>query len=86
MAYPGATSNVKTYIWKSVCMPVLMSGTECTCTSVNNNNIKWLDIVQDNLLRQAMGLGQNVFWHLIYDNLEIFYLCTKEFLTFCHLS
>ena len=56
MAYPGATTDVKTYLWKSVCSPVLMYGTDGV--SVGKNNVKQLDTAQGNLLKQAMGLSK----------------------------
>jgi hypothetical protein len=56
MAYPGATSDVKSYLWKSVCAPVLMYGMDSV--PITKSNIKKLDTTQGNLVKQAMGLSK----------------------------
>ena len=56
MAYPGATSDVKAYLWKSVCAPVLMYGMDGI--PISKNNIKKLDTIQGNLVKQAVGLSK----------------------------
>jgi hypothetical protein len=56
MAYPGATADVKSYLWKSICAPVLMYGHDGI--SIGRNNIHKLDTAQGNLVKQAMGLSK----------------------------
>ena len=56
MAYPGATSDVKSYLWKSVCAPVLMYGMDSV--PISKSDIKKLDTTQGNLVKQAMGLSK----------------------------
>ena len=54
MKYPGISAEAKSYIWKSVCGPTLLYGTECvhnTAQSVNQ-----LQSVQGGCLKQALGL------------------------------
>ena len=56
MAFPGATTDVKTYLWKSMCVPVLMYGIDGI--SISKTNVKRLDITQGNLVKQSMGLSK----------------------------
>ena len=58
MAYPGAKSDVKAYLWKFVCAPLLIYGMDGI--PINKNNIKTPDTIQGNLVKQAMELSKRV--------------------------
>ena len=56
MAYPGATSDVKCYLWNIVCKPVLTFGLECI--DLNNINIKNIETTQGSPIKQCMSLSK----------------------------
>ena len=56
MAYPGCSSDVKSYLWKTICQPVLLYGSDCLNTS--DQNMKTLDTTQGNLPKQALGFSK----------------------------
>jgi hypothetical protein len=56
MAYPGATSDVKCYLWNTVCKPVLTYGLESI--DLNNINMRKVETTQGNLIKQCMGLSK----------------------------
>lgn len=57
MAYPGCASDVKAYLWKTVCHPVLMYSMECIPLSMKNK--KSLYSTQGNLLKKSLGLHKS---------------------------
>ena len=56
MAYPGSATEVKAYLWNTMCQPVLSYGLETI--NLKNNTIKRLEILQGNLLKQALGFSK----------------------------
>ena len=47
-SYPGVNSDVKAYLWKSVCPPTLSYG--CETINMNKSNIKNLETCQGNII------------------------------------
>jgi hypothetical protein len=56
MSYPGAASDVKSYMWKAICAPTLLYGTEAMY--FNGGNIQKLNSLQGTLVKNSMGLGK----------------------------
>ena len=69
MAYPGAFSNIKSYLWKSICSPVLMYGMDGI--PVSTSDMKMLDTTQGNLVKQSMGLSKRVHTTELLESLNI---------------
>ena len=57
MNYPGLSSDAKSYIWKSVCLPSLTYGVEAI--SINDQAIKQLDSLQGSLIKQCLGISKS---------------------------
>ena len=54
MAIPGVNTDVnKSYLWNTVCQPVLTYGLDCV-----NSTFKKLETCQGNLLKQCLGLSK----------------------------
>ena len=66
MVYPGATSDVKCYLWKSICNPVMMYGLDCI--NIDTRNMKKL---QGNLVKQSMGLSKRAHTTELMASLNI---------------
>jgi hypothetical protein len=73
MVYPGASSDVKCYLWKSICAPVLMYGLDCL--NVNKSNVDKLETTQGNLIKQSMGLSKRVHSTELIASLGISKVC-----------
>ena len=58
MVYPEASSDVKCYLWNSICAPVLLYGLDCL--NLNKSNVDKLETTQGNLIKQSMGLSKRV--------------------------
>ena len=56
MAYPGLSVDVKSYLWKTVCVPSLLYG--CDAISVTSPDMKKLESVQGSLIKQSLGIGK----------------------------
>jgi len=56
MSYPGCASNVKSYLWRSICQPVLLYGMECV--NISSGSLKTLESTQSTLLKQCLGLNK----------------------------
>ena len=56
MSYPGAGTDVKAYIWKSMCQPILLYGSDCM--SLGKLGKQKLETSQANLLKQCLGLSK----------------------------
>ena len=54
MCYPGLPSDVKSYLWKSVCAPCLLYG--CDTLYIGNIEMQSLETVQGTLVKQCLGL------------------------------
>jgi hypothetical protein len=55
MSYPGAASDVKSYMWKAICAPTLLYGAKAMFFS--DGNIQKLNSLQGTLVKRCMGLG-----------------------------
>ena len=56
MCYPGLSTDVKSYLWTSVCLPVLTYGSECL--QLSKKDIQKLDSTQGALIKHFLGLGK----------------------------
>ena len=57
MAFPGATVDVKRYLWNSICTPVLTYGLDGI--NINVTNMKKLETTQGNLIKQCLGISKS---------------------------
>ena len=57
LAYPGCDSNVKAYLFKTMCQPVLTYGLDAL--SISKASLNNLETVQGNLVKQALGLNKH---------------------------
>ena len=55
-AYPGVNSDVKTYLWNTICQPTLLYG--CETLKLNDCHVKKLETTQGNILKQSLGLSK----------------------------
>jgi len=53
LSYPGANTKVKSYLWNSMCKPVLLYGTDSIALS--NSDISLLESTQGKLLKCCLG-------------------------------
>jgi len=56
LSYPGADCNVKSYLWKSLCQPVLMYGSDCI--SISKSKVKEMESLQGKLLKSCLGFDK----------------------------
>jgi hypothetical protein len=56
VSYPGLSSDVKTYIWKTMCQPILLYGMDCI--PLSNTGQQKLETTQGNLLKQCLGFSK----------------------------
>lgn len=56
MGFPGCSSDVKSYVWRTMCQPVLTYGFDCLVMS--KNSMRQLEKVQGNLIKQSLGLNK----------------------------
>jgi hypothetical protein len=56
MSYPGLSSDVKSYLWNTMCQPVLLYGTDSTKISLSS--CQKLETTQGNLIKQCLGLSK----------------------------
>jgi hypothetical protein len=73
IVYPRTSSDVKCYLWKSICAPVLMYGLDCL--NVNKSNVDKLETTQGNLIKQSMGLSKRVHSTELLASLGISKVC-----------
>jgi hypothetical protein len=69
LAYPGCSTNVKSYLWKSICQPVLLYGSECL--NMSEQSLKTLDTTQGNLLKQALGFSKRCRSSTLFQALRV---------------
>jgi hypothetical protein len=69
MVYPGATSDVKCYLWKSICNPVMIYGLDSI--NIDKRNMQRLETLQGNLVKQSMGLSKRVHTTELMASLNI---------------
>ena len=56
MAYPGCASDVKAYLWNTMCQPILIYGFDSLF--ISQSSIDQLETIQGNLVKQCMGLSK----------------------------
>ena len=56
MLYPGASTDVQSYLFKSICQPTLTYGADCI--NITDNDILKLDSAQCKLIKQSLGLSK----------------------------
>ena len=56
MLYPGASTDVQSYLFKSICQPTLTYGADCV--NITDNDILKLDSAQCKLIKQSLGLSK----------------------------
>jgi hypothetical protein len=54
--YPGTNTDVKTYMWNTICKPVLLYG--CESISLSKKDITALESAQGNIIKQSIGLSK----------------------------
>jgi len=55
MAYPGSNSDVKAYLWRSICQPVLLYGSDAV--NISKKGLSRMESTQGNLIKQCLGLS-----------------------------
>ena len=55
-SYPGVHSDVKSYMWKSMCQPVLLYGSDCI--NLSSTDIKTMETSQGKIIKQSLGLSK----------------------------
>ena len=56
MKYPGLSSEVKSYLWNSICKPTLLFGMDSLC--IHKKHVSRLDSFQAELLKQCLGISK----------------------------
>ena len=56
MLYPGASTDVQSYLFKNICQPTLTYGADCI--NITDNDILKLDSAQCKLIKQSLGLSK----------------------------
>jgi hypothetical protein len=56
MAYPGCSTEVKSYLWNSMCQPTLLYG--CETVNFSSHSLHQMETLQGNLLKQSLGLSK----------------------------
>jgi hypothetical protein len=69
MSYPGLSTNVKTYLWKSMGSPVLLYGMEAI--SLTNMCIKSLETCEGTIVKKLMGLNKRSHHSALFNALGI---------------
>ena len=55
-SYPGVHSDVKSYMWKAMCQPVLLYGSDCI--NLSSTDIKTMETSQGKIIKQSLGLSK----------------------------
>lgn len=56
LCFPGLSTEAKVYLWQTVCAPTLVYG--CDALYLTKEAISKLDVLQGNLIKQALGLSR----------------------------
>jgi hypothetical protein len=56
LSYPGTASDVKSYLWKTMCQPILLYGFDSVTPSATN--LKSLESTQGTLLKKCLGFDK----------------------------
>lgn len=54
--YPGTNTEVKTYMWNTMCQPVLLYG--CDSIFLSKKDIAIMETTQSNIIKQCIGLSR----------------------------
>ena len=73
MAYPGCASDVKAFMWNTVCKPALSYGLDSIY--LNNKCMKDLETCQGNLVKQVMGFSKRSKSSSLLQSLGITKMC-----------
>ena len=74
MSYPGLNTASKVHLFKSICQPTLMYGTECL--DLNTKCINSIQSAQGSVMKQVCGLGKRSHHSAILQALEITHAST----------
>ena len=55
-SYPGVHSDVKSNMWKTICQPVLLYGSNCI--NLSSTDIKTMEISQCKMIKESLGLSK----------------------------
>ena len=69
LAYPGLHSDVKAYLWRSVCSPTLLYGYDAIQTS--KQDLDHLKSTQGSLVKKALGISNRSHHGRLLDALSI---------------
>ena len=69
LSYPGTDSEVKSYLWRSMCQPILLYGFDCVTPTATN--LKSLESTQGMLLKKCLGLDKRCFTTPLLEALRI---------------
>lgn len=69
LAYPGCSSDVKSYIWNTICQPVLLYGLDSI--SISSKFLKQLETVQGNLVKQSLGISKRARSSYLLEAMKI---------------
>ena len=56
LSYPGLNSDVKAFLWNSICCPILVYGMESIM--ISQSDIKALKTTQGNIIKRIMGINK----------------------------
>ena len=73
LAYPGLSMDVKVYLWRTVCQPVITYGFDAICTS--KADLDRLQSTQGSLIKRAIGLGNRSHHSSVLQALDIKPIC-----------
>ena len=57
LSYPGLNSDVKAFLWNSICCPILEYGMESIM--ISQSDIKALKTTQGNIIKRIMGINKH---------------------------
>ncbi len=58
MAYPGTSTEVKAYLWRTVCLPTAAYGLDAL--PISHADIERLESLQGTLIKQSLGLAKRM--------------------------
>ena len=69
LSYPGSSVEVKGYLWKSICQPVLLYGIETL--NISSSTMQKLESQQGSLIKQCLGLSKRQRSSSLLQALEV---------------
>ena len=82
MTYPGLSTEVKAYIWNTMCLPTLTYG--CAALNVSNYNVDALSSCQGKCIKRSLGLSNRAHHSNLVAAAGV--LPVKDVLRNCSLS